>query len=190
MVARAWLKLANFKPGGRPPDVPKYIIVAAPHTSNWDFIYFLLLAFYFRVPAAWMGKDALFRGPFGAFFRWTGGIPVDRSKSNRLVDQAIELFNESKTVILVIAPEGTRKLAKSWKSGFYHIADGAKVPIAMGFLDYGKRVGGFGPIFSTTGDIQLDLGAFRAFYRDEMARFPDQCSEVVFTARAQEKTQT
>jgi 1-acyl-sn-glycerol-3-phosphate acyltransferase len=183
LISRACLRISNFRPGGTVPDTSKFIIIGVPHTSNWDFVYFLFLAFHFKVKPAWMGKDSLFRGPFGAFFTWTGGIPIDRSKSNRTVEQAVELFNKSKNFVLVIAPEGTRKRAKAWKSGFYHIANGAKVPIAMGFLDYKDRIGGFGPLFSTTGNIQLDLEAFREFYRGVTARYPDQCGEIALATR-------
>lgn len=182
-VSRMLLALLRYKPSGALPEDSKFVIIGVPHTSNWDFIYFLLLAMHFKVKPAWMGKDALFRWPFGRLFRWMGGIPIDRTRSSQVVEQAVELFNRSKEMILVIAPEGTRKYTDHWKSGFYWIANKANVPICMGFLDHGQRRGGLGPLFHTTGDIQKDIEAFREFYRDITPRYPEFKSEIAIARR-------
>lgn len=175
-----WLKLVNYRPAGEVPQEDKFIIIGVPHTSNWDFIYFLAIALQLRVQPMWMGKDSLFTGPFRKMFQWMGGIPIDRTRSNNTVEQAIELFNANKKMILVLAPEGTRSHSPYWKSGFYHIALGAKVPISMGFLDYKVRKGGLGPLYYPTGDTAVDVEAFRTFYRTVTARYPEKTGEIAF----------
>jgi 1-acyl-sn-glycerol-3-phosphate acyltransferase len=134
----------------------------------------LTLAFAFRVKVRWMGKDSLFRGPFSAIFRWLGGIPVDRSKSTGMVAQAIQAFRESEHMIMIIAPEGTRSRTSHWRSGFYHIAMGAGVPSALGFLDYRRKAAGIGPLITPTGDIDADMQAIRAFYAGVTPKHPER----------------
>ncbi len=162
----AWLffRLSRWRLAGEPPPGGHFVLIAAPHTSNWDLPVMLCAAFRFRVKLYWMGKDAIFRPPFGGAARWLGGIPIDRSKANNLVAQSAELFRSNPGLILVIPPEGTRKKVRHWKTGFYYIALGAEVPIVMGFLDYRRKLAGFGPAFIPTGDIETDMEAIRAFY--------------------------
>ena len=149
---------------GQLPLIPKFVLVGAPHTSNWDLPFTLLMAFAFKARIHWMGKIAIFRRPFKGFFQWLGGIPVKRSQSDNLVEQSIQQFRRNEQLILTIAPAGTRKQVIRWKSGFYHIACGANVPIVLGFLDYRRKVGGFGPLVHPTGDITTDMATIRAFY--------------------------
>ena len=172
-----WLALLVFKCAGwtsegRKPDLPRYVIIAAPHTSNWDFIFTLCLASIYHLNAVIMMKDAWFRWPLGPLFRWLGALPIDRSRANNVVGQSIERFHRRDRLVLVVPPSGTRKRVMYWKSGFYHIANGAGVPIVLGFLDYRRKVGGFGPIVLPTGDIEADMALIRTFYRDICGKYP------------------
>ncbi len=178
MYAVSWLflRLTGWRTSGNPPDLPKYVIIGAPHTSNWDFILTIAFAFIYRRKLFWMGKNSIFRFPFGPMFRWMGGIPIDRSKPHGVVAQTIEKFNSADRLILVVAPEGARKKVDKWKTGFYHVAQGAGVPISLAFLDYKNRLGGFGPLFTPTGDIDVDMPKIRAFYATISGRHPNQFS--------------
>lgn len=158
--------------GGRPP-AQKFVLIAAPHTSNWDFVYALATTNALGLHVKYMAKDALFRGPHGHFFRATGGIAVDRSKKNNLVQSLAELFREEEELALMVPAEGTRGRGEYWKSGFYHIARAAHVPIAPGFLDYGRKQSGIGPLFWPTGDIKADMDHIRAFYADKIGKHPE-----------------
>jgi len=174
-----WLALLFFwgtgwKTAGRKPEVDRYVVIAAPHTSNWDFINTLALAFIFRLNPKIMMKDAWFRGPLGPLFRWLGALPIDRTRSQNVVAQSVAAFKEAPRMVLVVPPSGTRRRVESWKSGFYHIARGAGVPIALGFLDYDRKVGGFGPLFQPTGDIERDMAVIRDFYRPIAGKYPAQ----------------
>ena len=163
-ASRLILSLAGWRTEGRLPQIPKFVLVGAPHTSNWDLPFTLLMAFAFRARIHWMGKRAIFRRPFKGIFQWLGGIPVQRSQSENLVEQSIQQFQRSEQLILTIAPAGTRKRVIRWKSGFYYIACGAKVPIVLGFLDYRRKVGGIGPLVYPSGNIAADMKIIRAFY--------------------------
>ena len=168
------LKIAGWRTHGRLPPVPKFVLVGAPHTSNWDLPYTLCIIFVLRGKIYWMGKDSLFRRPYKGFFKWLGAIPIDRSRSKNVVAQTIQKFNQNKTMIMTIAPEGTRSKVKKWKTGFYHIAHGANVPIALGFLDYQRKVGGIGPVIYPTGNIEADMQSIRAFYDGVTGKFPEK----------------
>lgn len=161
---------------GRVPNLPKFVIIGAPHTSNWDFPIMILFAFALKVKIFWMGKDALFRKPFDIFFKRLGGIPIDRSKSNQVVAQMVQIFQENENLIVVIPPEGTRKKVRFWKTGFYYIAKGADIPIVMGYIDYRLKVGGFGPMIRPTGNIESDMSEIKAFYSDITGKYPDKSS--------------
>jgi len=172
----AWglAKTFRWRMEGEAPGFPKYVLIAAPHTSNMDLAVMLVLAFRYRTPVSWMGKDALFRPPFGRVCRWLGGIPIDRSKANNVVEQSVEQFRNRDTFVLAVPPEGTRKQVRYWKTGFYHIARGAGVPILLGFIDYGRKVGGFGPVLIPSGDIEEDMKMIRSFYAGIQGRHPDR----------------
>ena len=165
-------KCAGWKSEGHQPDLPRYVIIAAPHTSNWDFIFTLCLAFIHRLNAVIMMKDAWFRWPLGPLFRWLGALPINRSRTNNVVAQSIARFQQRDRLVLVVPPSGTRKRVLYWKTGFYHIANGAGVPIVLGFLDYQRKVGGFGPVVQPTGDLDVDMAVIRAFYRDISGKYP------------------
>lgn len=174
LMSRTGLKLAGWKLAGERPGARKYVVIAAPHTSNWDFVLTLAFAFSFRMKVFWMGKQSLFKGPFGAIMKWLGGIPVDRSQANGLVQQMIDTYHRCSDLAVAIPPEGTRSKVRQLKSGFYHVAHGSGVPIALGFLDFKKKVGGFGPMFFTTGNYESDLEKIKAFYADMTGKNPGQ----------------
>jgi 1-acyl-sn-glycerol-3-phosphate acyltransferase len=173
-VAWLWLKIFRWRlERGELPSKHCFVLIAAPHTSNWDLPIMLCAAILLRVKLYWMGKAAIFRPPFAGIVRWLGGIPIDRSKANNLVAQSVELFRTSQTLVLVVPPEGTRQKVRHWKTGFYYIALGAKVPILMGFLDFKHKIAGFGPLLVPTGDIAADMLVIRAFYSGITGKYPD-----------------
>jgi len=177
-TSRIILVLTGWRAEGRLPPIPKFVLVGAPHTSNWDLPYTLLIAFALRAHIHWMGKEAIFRRPFKGFFKWLGGIPVRRSQSHNLVAQSIQQFKRNENLILTIAPAGTRKRVIRWKTGFYHIATGAAVPIVLGFLDYRRKVGGIGPVVYPTGDMAADMETIQAFYDDVTGKHPARSMRV------------
>ena len=154
--------------GTLPANAEKCVLIAAPHTSNWDLPYTLMVAFVLRLNVYWVGKASLFKWPFGPVMRWLGGIAVNRDQSNNLVaSSALALQAADGRVQLVVAPEGTRGKsgkAPGWKTGFYYIAQGAGVPILMAYLDYAQKRGGLGPTLTPSGDIQKDMDFVKAFY--------------------------
>lgn len=175
------LRLLGWKVQGPPPPYPKYVVIFAPHTSNWDGLVGILCSFALRVRGNWLGKGTLFKGIFGWFLKKIGGIPVDRSTPHRFVEQAVEFFNDNEQAVLAIAPEGTRKYSDHWKSGFYHIAYHAKVPIVLGFWDYKtRRVGNSGVAVMPTGNIEEDLKIIRETYDKFLPRHPEYRSLVQF----------
>ncbi len=165
-VSVACLKLLGWQVLGELPlSARKSVFIAAPHTSNWDLPYTLMVAFVLRLNIYWMGKASIFSGPFGPVMRWLGGIAVDRSKSNNLVAaSAAALQAADGPVQLIVPPEGTRSKTRVWKSGFYFIALQAQVPIVMAYLDYERKIGGLGPLFVPTGDLDADMATIKAFY--------------------------
>jgi 1-acyl-sn-glycerol-3-phosphate acyltransferase len=156
------------------PAERKFVVIAAPHTSNWDFLYFLALGDKLGVPLSFMGKASLFRWPFKQMMIDLGGIPVNRSKSTNMVDQMIAEFAKRDTFMLTIAPEGTRGKVREWKTGFYHIAVGAGVPMVCGLMDYGKKRGGLGMAIWPTGDYAADMAKVTDYYRQCTPKFPDR----------------
>jgi len=161
-----FLKLAGWRvEGALPPEAKKSVFIAAPHTSNWDLPYTLMVAFVLRLNIHWMGKASLFRFPFGGLMRWLGGIAVDRSKSNNLVAASAQAIALAPGALqLIVPPEGTRAKSRYWKSGFFHIAVAAGVPIVMAYMDYSRKVSGLGPVFYASGDLEADMVAIKAFY--------------------------
>jgi len=157
VIARIVMRLVGWRIEGKLPDLPKYILIGAPHTSNWDFVLFLGIIFSLRANVRFMGKAELFRSPVGAFFRYCGGIPVDRKRSQGLVDQMVKASAESERFILTIAPEGTRHEVAEWKRGFYHIAKGAGIPIVMAKVDGKHKTVHVGQIFHLTDDMEADM---------------------------------
>jgi 1-acyl-sn-glycerol-3-phosphate acyltransferase len=177
-LAHRILKLAGWKAIGSAPTAPRFVIIAAPHTTNWDFPYTLLVATAIGIRIKWLGKKDLFRFPFGGIMRALGGIAVDRTGRHNMVDSAIELLNNSTRLGLIIPVEGTRSKALRWKTGFYHIAVGAQVPIVCGFLDYTKKEGGIGLTFIPSGNIDDDVEQLRVFYDGIQGKYPENTSVI------------
>jgi 1-acyl-sn-glycerol-3-phosphate acyltransferase len=157
-----------------PVGYEKCVVIAAPHTSNWDFLFSLAVFFKLQIPVRFLGKKELFRWPIKSLLENLGGMAVQRQKNNRLVDDMIQFFKDNETLMLMIPAEGTRSLTKKWKTGFYHVALGANVPVLLGYLDYEKKQAGFGPLLYMTGDPSVDANAIKDFYRGIQGRFPDK----------------
>lgn len=169
------LKLAGWKIVGKiPQDVKKCVIIAAPHTSNWDFVIGRLAYWSLGVPVKFLIKKEAFNHPLGSLVKKMGGIPVDRKKSTNLVDQVAALFQEYEILNVIVTPEGTRKLVHNWKRGYYYIALKAEVPLVLGFADYNKKEAGFGPVFHPSGDYDKDIIEIEDFYKKLTAKYPEQ----------------
>ena len=172
----AYLKLAGWQvQGALPAQAQKSVLIAAPHTSNWDLPYTLMVAFVLRLNIYWMGKEEIFKPPFRHLMMWLGGIPVARDKCNNLVAASAEAIQAADGPLqLVVPPEGTRSKARYWKTGFYYIAVSAQVPIVMAYMDYARKRSGLGPVFQPTGDIEADMAAIKAFYAPFKGKNADQ----------------
>lgn len=149
------------------------IIVGAPHTSNWDFVLFLATLRHYGMKVRFLGKHTLFRPPFGWFFERLGGIPVDRSKTTGIVGQVAQAFDAAAQMILVIAPEGTRKAAPSWKSGFLAMAEESNVPVVLAGVDYPRRTVSLSEAIDVDGDVAAFMDIARDFYRGKRGLHPD-----------------
>ncbi|MBW7848078.1 MAG: lysophospholipid acyltransferase family protein [Bacteroidales bacterium] len=159
------LRLAGWEIlGNIPPEIKKCVILAAPHTSNWDFVIGRLTYWASGVPVKFLIKKEAFQHPLASLVKKMGGIPVDRGKSNNLVEEVAALFDHYEVLNVIITPEGTRKLVKEWKRGFYYIALRARVPIILGYLDYNNKKGGYGPVIYPSGDFDADLKKIEEFY--------------------------
>ncbi len=167
------------------PGVEKYVVIAAPHTSNWDFPLGILAARAMKLELRWMGKHTLFKGPFGWLFRAMGGIPVNRGQDQNHIRQMTELFDRSPKLVLGLAPEGTRSKTDHWKTGFHYIARAARVPIVMGYLDYGHKQVGIGGGFYPGNDIHADFDLIREFYKHRQGKHPQ--NESLIRVRSKQK---
>ncbi|MBK8984755.1 MAG: lysophospholipid acyltransferase family protein [Chloroflexi bacterium] len=168
--ARLTMRLFGWKIEGTVPNTDKMLIIGAPHTSNWDWILVMFTAYALGVRISWMAKHTLFKKPFGGIMRWLGGVAVDRRAKNGTVDQAISSFKEREKLVLCITPEGTRGKVREWRRGFYHIAQGADVPVVVAAFDYGRKSVRFGPTFKPSGDLEADLPIIKSFYDGVVAR--------------------
>ena len=172
IAGRAGLALLGWRLEGEIPNVPRCVVIIAPHTSNWDFVIGLatLLALDLRV--TWLGKHQIFRGPFGLLWRRLGGVAVDRLAPDGVVEQAAAVLAPTRSVFLAMAPEGTRRKVERWKSGFWRIARAAGVPIFPVAFDYRRRAVVFGALYTPTSDYETDLAALQERFSAEMARNP------------------
>lgn len=151
--------------GAFPSTLKRCVVVAAPHTSNWDLPMMLLAAFALEMPLKWAGKSSIFRFPFGSLMKWFGGIPIDRGQSHNMVQiLGTQVRYLDKKFCLAVAPEGTRKKVKEWKTGFYNIAMFAEVPIVLSYLDYGTKTAGIKEVFFPSGDIVIDMKKIKSRY--------------------------
>lgn len=175
-----WLCVLYLKAGGWriegdwPAHIPKMVLVAAPHTSNWDGVNMLAAAGYYRVPLKWMGKKELTEGPFGGVVKWMGCVPVDRDAKADLVRQMTVAFAAAPAMVLAVAPEGTRAKSAGWKSGFYHIAHGAGVPIVMSVLDYGAKKISLSGALIPGGDYEADLALIKSHYAEARGKYDER----------------
>ena len=157
-----------------PTGTKKCIIAVAPHTSYWDFVIGRLAYWVMGIKASFLIKKEAFRFPFRRLLIRMGGLPVDRGRSSKMVDDVVEQFNKSESLVIVITPEGTRKPVKHWKKGFYYIALKANVPIALGYLDYAKKEGGVGKVIYPNGDFEGQMKEIREFYRGMSPKHPER----------------
>ena len=165
-LSLAILKVTGWQVEGTlPANTPKCVMIAAPHTSNWDLPNTLMVAFALRLNIYWMGKESIFKPPFRHLMMWLGGIPVNRDRTNNLVAASAQAIVDADAPLqLVVPPEGTRQKTRYWKTGFYYIALSAKVPIVMAYMDYQHKISGLGPLFHPTGNIEADMATIKAFY--------------------------
>lgn len=163
------LKLISWKIKGVFPKEKKMVLIVAPHTSNWDFVVCMLTYFALDIEIKWFGKHSIFKGPVGKLFRKWGGIPIERSKKHDVVSQAVDEFNQNESFILALSPEGTRSYIKKWKTGFYHIAKGAKVPILCVALNFKEKEIQVGPTIHLK-EIKEDLTLIQSYFKKEMAK--------------------
>ncbi|MGH6949586.1 MAG: 1-acyl-sn-glycerol-3-phosphate acyltransferase [Vitreimonas sp.] len=169
-ISAAYLKLGGWKMQGDWPAIDKLVLVAAPHTSNWDGLNMLAAAGYYRVRLRWMGKKSLTQGPFGWLLLWLGCVPIDRSASHDVVKAMAEAFAREERMVLAIPPEGTRSAVREWRSGFYHIAVAARAPILLSVLDYGTKTARLAAVVYPSGDYEADLPLIRAHYADAVGK--------------------
>lgn len=176
---RRWLGLTGlfvfrWRIEGQMPPLKKFVLIVAPHTSNWDFVIGLFVYFALRLDASWLAKHTALRGPWGRIGRYLGGVPVDRSQAGAVVDTCVAEFASRPGMVLAIAPEGTRRRVEEWKRGFHRIAVAAGVPIVPVALDFSARCARIGAPLTATHDYPADLRTLRGHFRAEMARYPDQ----------------
>ncbi len=177
-LGRLAMRLIGWKFEGALPAMPRYVLIVAPHTSNWDFPVGLAAKFALGLKAKWLGKHTIFRGPPGWILRAIGGIPVDRSRPDGTVEGVLAEMQTARTFVLALSPEGTRKRTTHWKTGFYRIAVAGGVPIVPVWFDWSTRTIGLLPPFRPTGDASQDIPWIRALYRKEMARHPEYFEDI------------
>jgi 1-acyl-sn-glycerol-3-phosphate acyltransferase len=172
-LARLFLAITGWKKQGPDLDLKRAVVIAAPHTSNWDFPYMLAYAAVYDIDVRWMGKHSLFRWPMGWFMHAVGGMPIVRHRSGNVVAGLVQAFSENENLMLLVPTEGTRVRVDYWKSGFYYIAKDAGVPIVPSILDWKTKTGGFGAPLLPSDDITKDMDYFRDVYAGKEGRFPE-----------------
>lgn len=188
LAGRLFLFVFGWKAEGVVPPYSRAVFIAAPHTSNWDGLFMLACSWVLRIRISWMGKHTLFKGVLGWWVRFSGGVPVDRRSRNNAVKQMADYIRSVDRIYLAISPEGMRIHSDYWKSGFYHIAREANIPIVCAYLDYGRKAGGVGPIIWPSGDVRADMEKIRAFYTPIQGKFPSQ--KGMIRLREEDATQT
>jgi len=179
LLGRLYFRLMGFRIIGEIPDIPKMVIAAAPHTSNLDGIFLVCTMWQLRIRLVWMVKKEILWGPLGWLIRALGGMAIDRSASFNTVEQAVHHIHQTEEILLVVAPEGTRKKTSYWKTGFYWIAHDANIPILCAVLDYQNKVLDLtAPPIYPTGDIETDMEKIWDIFRPATARFPDRVADM------------
>lgn len=181
LIAKLYFFLFRWKLDAHlTPEMRHSVLIGAPHTSNWDFPVALCALWLLRLRARYLIKDYYTKSWFGLLFRWTGAVGVDLNQSTNMVQLSIAFLKSNKPMTIVLAPEGSRTAVPRWKTGFYHIALGAAVPISLGYLDYKSRTAGIGPCFYPTGDFEKDMNFIAEFYLDKTGKFPKQYNPKIY----------
>lgn len=167
-------KITGWRLINNVPQLKKFVVVGAPHTSNWDGFWSICFVSLHRIPFKFLIKKDLFFFPLGFILKALGGLPVDRSKSTSTIDQCVGFFKHSDHMVLGITPEGTRSYNPNWKKGFYHISEKAGVPLVVGYIDYQEKIMCMDHIFEKTGDIDQDIERLKAFYRSKKGKHPEK----------------
>jgi 1-acyl-sn-glycerol-3-phosphate acyltransferase len=179
LLARIFLAWHGWETVGTTAAEKKFVLIGAPHTSNWDLIHlFAIKSTTLNIDVSWIVKHTVFWWPLGPILRALGGVPIHRDHPGGVVEQMVRAFDEAESLCLLLTPEGTRSYAPYWKSGFYRIAKGAGVPIQLGFVDCANRRAGFGPTFMPSDDLRADMDKIRAFYAGKTGRYQDQAGEI------------
>lgn len=173
LLSRIYWACSRWKLRTQPPAPGSSVLIGAPHTSNWDFVLMLCIAWSLGIKLRWLGKHTLFRGLAGPIMRGLGGIPVDRSDPARIVNEVVGRIQAGESFGLVVTPEGTRGKSNYWKSGFYRIAREAGLPLTLGYVDRTTMTTGLGPTITLTGDVAADMTVIRAFYADKAGMRPE-----------------
>lgn len=171
LLGKLILRILGWRIEGEIPNIPKFVAIAAPHTTNWDFVLGMSALMAMSIRVHWIGKDSIFKWPVKYVWQWLGGKPVDRFNPHGVVQQIVDIFNANDHFILGLSPEGTRKNLDKWRSGFYHIATGAGVPILMASFDFKNKVLGIGSLFHPTGDIHKDIDTMQNYYKSFTGKF-------------------
>ncbi|MEH6626993.1 MAG: lysophospholipid acyltransferase family protein [Motiliproteus sp.] len=179
-LCRLILKLAGWQLDESLPKAHRYVLIAYPHTSNWDFILAMLFKGAMGLKFRWLAKDNLFWWPLGILMRALGGIPVNRRISTGFIEQLTELYQSNPDLVIVVTPEGTRRHRDYWKSGFYHLAKAAELPLVLGYIDFPSKRLGLGPTLEISGDVDADLSNISQFYADKIGRFPEKAGSIRF----------
>jgi len=158
----------------------KSVMIAAPHTSNWDLVYMVGVFWKHKLKVKFFIKDSYTKGIHGGYFRWLGGIGINRKKSGNMIETAAKLFEKENEIIIIIPPEGTRKRVEKWKTGFYHIAKKANVPVSYGFLDYKEKIGGVGGYINLTDSFESDMKIIQTFYKTKIGKFPENYNSTIY----------
>ena len=187
VLGSSFLKLTGWDVEGETPNLHKYVMILAPHTSSWDLIYILAVMYALGLKIYWFGKKEIFLWPLGGFFKWLGGIPIDRSSRHNVVQQTTTIIQSREQIIIGVSPEGTRSNTQYWKTGFYYIAHKTQIPLVFAFLDFSCKVGGLGPTMNPTGDIEEDMKTIRRFYSGITAKYPNEVGRIAIKPRVEDK---
>ena len=178
-LGKILMRLSGWRIEGVLPDVPKIVIAVAPHTTNWDFVIGVMVLWALDIKISFLGKHTLFRGMFGKWMRSIGGIPVERESTHGVVGEVVQAFANTDRMVLALTPEGTRRLDRGFRKGFIYIAHGAGVPILLAYFDFSRKVIGFGPMLTPSGDADRDLAKILDFYRPVHGKFRKDWQKMV-----------
>ncbi|MFQ5652510.1 MAG: lysophospholipid acyltransferase family protein [bacterium] len=188
-LGKCVLRVSGWQLVGEVPNLPKFVLIAAPHTSNWDAFYGFAAILALGMKVNWAAKHTLFPKPLKGVLHALGGIPIDRTVSHGVVDQMKEIFARRDKLVLVITPEGTRRRVPKWRTGFYHMACAAGIPIQVGFLDYSRKRLGFGPLITPGREMATDMAKIQDFYTNIGAKHPEAFNPDILGEAAEKAAQ-